>query len=52
MKQAIVTGATGFIGSSFVKYLVEKKIDVLSLGRKPFKTLSKIKKKKNFSFNI
>ncbi len=46
MKQAIVTGATGFIGSSFVKYLVEKKIDVLSLGRKPFKTLSKIKKKK------
>jgi nucleoside-diphosphate-sugar epimerase len=34
MKKAIVTGATGFIGSAFVKYLVNRNIEVLALGRK------------------
>ena len=34
MKKAIVTGATGFIGSAFVEYLVAHGIDVLALGRK------------------
>jgi nucleoside-diphosphate-sugar epimerase len=34
MKQAIVTGVTGFIGSSFVKYLTDRGIQVLALGRK------------------
>ncbi len=46
MKQAIVTGATGFIGSSFVEYLISKKIDVLALGRKSFNNLSLSKKNK------
>ena len=31
MKKAIVTGSTGFIGSSFVEFLVSKSIDVLAL---------------------
>jgi nucleoside-diphosphate-sugar epimerase len=34
MKKAIVTGATGFIGSAFVKFLTDKGIDVVALGRK------------------
>ena len=34
MKQAIVTGSTGFIGSGFVQFLVEQGIDVLAMGRK------------------
>lgn len=34
MKKAIVTGATGFIGSVLVKFLTEKGVDVLGLGRK------------------
>ncbi len=35
MKKAIVTGATGFIGASFVNFLISKGIDVIALGRKP-----------------
>ena len=46
MKQAIVSGATGFIGSVFVELLVNKGIRVLALGRKPFSELSTYKKEK------
>ena len=41
MKQIIITGATGFIGSSFVEYLVKNNVIVLSLGRKAFCDLPK-----------
>ena len=34
MNQAIVTGATGFIGASFVQYLLNQGVQVLALGRK------------------
>jgi nucleoside-diphosphate-sugar epimerase len=34
MKSAIVTGATGFIGSKFVQYLVKQNVYVVALGRK------------------
>jgi nucleoside-diphosphate-sugar epimerase len=34
MKKAIVTGATGFIGSRFVEYLTQMGVEVLALGRK------------------
>lgn len=40
MKKAIVTGATGFIGSAFVEYLTEKNIDVVALGRKAMEEIS------------
>jgi nucleoside-diphosphate-sugar epimerase len=40
MRIAIVTGATGFIGSHFVSFLLKSGIDVLALGRKPFNILS------------
>lgn len=36
MKSAIITGATGFIGSTLVKLLIESDIKVLALGRKPW----------------
>ena len=34
MKQAIITGATGFIGSALVRLLLKNNIEVLALGRK------------------
>ncbi|MFO8162963.1 MAG: NAD-dependent epimerase/dehydratase family protein, partial [Desulfatiglandales bacterium] len=34
MKKAIITGATGLIGSALARYLFKKGIDVLCLGRK------------------
>ena len=46
MKQAIVTGATGYIGSYFVEFLSEKGIEVLALGRKNFGDISNIRKKR------
>lgn len=36
MKSAIITGATGFIGSTLVKLLIDSDIKVLALGRKPW----------------
>ena len=43
MKKAIVTGATGFIGSAFVEYLIKKDIEVLALGRKEVDEISDIR---------
>ena len=34
MNQAIVTGASGFIGSAFVEHLIKQGVSVLALGRK------------------
>lgn len=44
MKQAIVTGATGFIGSAFVKMLTGRGVDVLALGRRDLDELAQHKK--------
>ena len=44
MKQAIVTGATGYIGSYFVEYLVKKKIEVFALGRKSLENISSLRR--------
>ena len=46
MKKAIVTGATGFIGSSFVEFLVEKGVDVVAIGRKYVDQVSASKRRK------
>lgn len=46
MKKAIVTGATGFIGSAFVEYLVQQGINVLALGRKSLTDVHDARKKK------
>lgn len=46
MKKAIITGATGFIGSTFVEYLTQRKVDVLALGRKAMEDISVIRQKK------
>lgn len=40
MKQAIVSGATGFIGSAFVNYLTKKGVEVLALGRKKYSEIN------------
>lgn len=44
MKRAIVTGSTGLVGSSVVKYLLEKKISVLALGRNKLSSENLIEK--------
>jgi len=36
MKKAIISGSTGLVGTNVVKYLLNKKISVLCLGRKDF----------------
>ena len=46
MNQVILTGATGFIGTYFVKYLTDKGIAVLAIGRKDFEELSKVRQGK------
>ncbi len=46
MKKAIVSGATGFIGSSFVQYLVNADIKVLALGRKKIDDVSDERRRK------
>ena len=40
MKQAIVTGSTGFIGSVLVSQLINAKIPVIAVGRKKWENLS------------
>ena len=44
MKQAIVTGSTGFLGSYFVEYLNEQGINVLALGRKDFRDVRPVRR--------
>lgn len=46
MKKAIVTGATGFIGSSFVHFLVTQGVDVVALGRKPLREVAGSRRRK------
>jgi nucleoside-diphosphate-sugar epimerase len=46
MERAIVTGATGFIGSYFVNFLIREKVEVLALGRKDYKDISSERKAK------
>lgn len=46
MNQAIVTGATGFIGSSFVQFLLNQGVQVLALGRKEPEEISKARRSK------
>jgi nucleoside-diphosphate-sugar epimerase len=46
MKTAIVTGATGFIGSVFVEYLTQRGISVLALGRKNIRDVSDTRRRK------
>lgn len=45
MKKAIVTGATGFIGSSFVEHLIKQDIEVLALGRKGVDEISDVRRR-------
>ena len=46
MKSAIVTGATGFIGSNFVASLTKSGINVLAVGRKELEEVSIIRREK------
>lgn len=46
MKKAIVTGATGFIGSVFVQHLTRIGVDVLALGRKEPDAISPVRQQK------
>jgi len=45
MKKAIVTGATGFIGSAFVEFLTQQNIEVLALGRKALNEVAEARQK-------
>ena len=44
MNQAIITGATGFIGAVFVDVLIKRNIKVLALGRKNYDEINSHKK--------
>lgn len=45
MKNIIVTGATGYIGSEFVRLLVSRGVKVIALGRKKYENISSFRKK-------
>ena len=45
MNQAIITGATGFIGAVFVDVLIKRNIKVLALGRKNYDEINSYKKR-------
>lgn len=51
MKKAIVTGATGFIGSAFVEYLIQRNIEVLALGRKALNEVAEARQQKLLGAN-
>lgn len=44
MKKAIVTGASGFIGSAFVEFLVSHGIEVLAIGRKSLNEIQQVRR--------
>jgi nucleoside-diphosphate-sugar epimerase len=46
MEKAIVTGSTGFIGSSFVDFLAEKGVSVLAVGRRRLEDVSPVARDK------
>jgi nucleoside-diphosphate-sugar epimerase len=47
MKQVIITGATGFIGSRLVRMLLDCNIEVLALGRKKWDQVDPLRLKKH-----
>lgn len=51
MKKAIVTGATGFIGSAYVEYLMQRNIEVLALGRKDLSEVAETRRQKLLGAN-
>lgn len=48
MKQAIIFGATGFVGSSLVKVLKTNDMPIVAIGRKPFEETSLELESKNY----
>ena len=51
MQQAIITGATGFIGSRLVRMLIKSKIGVLAIGRKNFSEVDNLRINKSKYIN-
>ncbi len=47
MKQAIITGATGFIGSRLVRLLLDNNIEVLAIGRKAWEDVDPLRLQSN-----
>jgi nucleoside-diphosphate-sugar epimerase len=47
MKQVIITGATGFIGSRLVRMLLDDNIQVLAIGRKDWKDVDPLRLQPN-----
>ena len=52
MKKAIITGATGFIGSALVRKLLSRNIEVLALGRKAWQDVdsNRLSESKGFTY--
>lgn len=46
MKKAIVSGASGFIGSAFVEFLVNRDIEVLATGRKSLHNIQDVRRRR------
>jgi len=52
MKKILITGGSGFIGTNLIKYLIQKKYNIVNIDKLSYASTPEFfrKNKKNYSF--